>query len=157
MLQKLLAERCKLIVHIVPAQADGYALAVSKRGSHLQPAQPGETFPDGVKDLDPEGGKVLSATPSNNNTMSFFNAHLADLAGIIGITSNSVIQDQTNLTARYDFTIRRLEPRDVDGKRISDLQPSDFWDISATGLELKRAKIPSQNLIIDHIERPSPN
>ena len=157
MLQKLLAERCKLIVHTVPAQVDGYALVVSKRGSRLQPAQPRETYPEHAKNLDPEGGKVVSATQENNNTMSFFNVLLPDLANIIGVTSNSVIQDQTNLTGRYDFTIRRLEPRDVDGKPISDPQPSDFWDISATGLELKRTKIPSQNLVIDHIERPSPN
>jgi len=80
MLQQLLAERCKLVAHTVPAQVDGYALLVGKRGSKLQPAQPGETFPDGVKDLDPEGGKVLSATPANDNTMSFFNVLIPDLA-----------------------------------------------------------------------------
>jgi uncharacterized protein (TIGR03435 family) len=158
MLQNLLAERCKLVAHTVPAQVDGYALIVSKRGSKLQPAQPRESYPAGVKDLDPEGGKVLSATPANNNTMTFFNVLIPDLASIIGVTSNSVVQDQTNLTGRYDFTIRRLDiPRDVDGTRIANPEPSDFWEISATGLELKRAKLPSQNLVIDHIERPSPN
>jgi uncharacterized protein (TIGR03435 family) len=158
MLQQLLAERCKLVVHTVPAQADGYALVVSKRGSQLLPGRPRESYPVGVKNLDPEGGKVLSATPANDNTMSFFNVLLQDLASFIGVTSNSVIQDRTGLTGRYDFTIRRLEiPTDPDGKRIPAPLPSDFWDISATGLELKRAKIPSQNLVIDHIERPSPN
>ena len=158
MLQKLLAERCKLVAHTVPAQVDGYALVISKRGSRLQPAQSRETYPDGVKNFDPEGGETLSPTPANNNTMSFFNARLSDLAGIIGINSRNIIQNQTGLTGRYDFTVRRLEiPRDADGKRIDNPQPSDMWDISATGLELKRAKLPSQNLVIDHIERPSPN
>jgi uncharacterized protein (TIGR03435 family) len=158
MLQKLLAERCNLVVHTVPAQVDGYALVISKRGSHLQPAQPRESYPEGAKNLDPEGGKTLSATPANDNTMSFFNVLLPDLASVIGVTGNSVIQDQTGLTGRYDFTIRRLEaPRDLDGKPIDNPQPSDLWDISATGLELKRAKLSSQNLVIDHIERPSPN
>ncbi|HWG17657.1 MAG TPA: hypothetical protein VN678_07315 [Acidobacteriaceae bacterium] len=46
---------------------------------------------------------------------------------------------------------------DADGKRISDPQPSDLWDLSGTGLEIKPAKLPSENLVIDHIERPSPN
>jgi uncharacterized protein (TIGR03435 family) len=158
MLQQLLAERCKLMVHTVPAQVDGYALVVSKRGSQLVPGRPRESYPEGVKDLDPEGGKVLSASAANNNTMSFFNVLLQDLADLIGVTSNAVIADQTNLTGRYDFTIRRLEtPMDADGRRIPDPLPSDVWDISATGLELKRAKLPSQNLVIDHIERPSAN
>jgi uncharacterized protein (TIGR03435 family) len=158
MLQKLLAERCKLIVHTVPAEIDGYVLVVSKRGSNVQAARPGESYSDDALNLDPEGGKVLSATPANDNTMSFFNAHLQDLADLIGVTSGSVIQDQTGLTGRYDFTIRRLEiPRDADGKRIDNPLPSELWDISATGLERKRAKLPSQNLVIDHIERPSPN
>jgi uncharacterized protein (TIGR03435 family) len=157
MLRKLLAERCKLIVHTVPTEVDGYALVVSKHGSHLQPAQPRETYPDGVKNLDPEGGKVLNPNPSNNNTMSFFNAHIEDLASMLGLYGN-IIQDQTHLTGRYDFTIRRLEiPQSPDGKPISDLGPSDHWDISGTGLEIKRAKIPSENLVVDHIERPSPN
>jgi len=159
MLQKLLAERCKLIAHTVPSQVDGYALVVSKRGSRLQPAQPRETYPDGVKNADYEGGKVLPASRFNNNTASYFNSSVQDLVnGIGGPPSFSVIEDRTGLTGRYDFTIRRLEtPQDADGKPISDPQPSDFWDISATGLELKRVKLPSENLVIDHIERPSPN
>ena len=159
MLQKLLAERCKLIVHTIPTQVDGYALVVSKRGSRLKPAEHRDTFPDGVKDADPEGGKVLPATRFNNNTMSFFNASIQDLVNMVdGPPSFSVIVDRTNLTGRYDFTIRRLEiPQDTDGKRISDPQPSDLWDLSGTGLEIKPAKLPSENLVIDHIERPSPN
>jgi uncharacterized protein (TIGR03435 family) len=159
MLQKLLAERCKLVVHTIPSQVDGYALVIGKRGSRLQPAQHRDTYPDGVKNADYEGGKVLPATLFNNNTESFFNASIRDLVNFIGGPPTfSVIQDRTNLIGRYDFTIRRLEnPVDADGNRIPDPQPSDLWDISATGLELKRAKLPSQNLVIDHIERPSPN
>lgn len=76
----------------------------------------------------------------------------------MGPQTFNVIEDRTGLTGRYDFTIRRLEiPRDPDGKRIPDPLPSDLWDISATGLELKSVKLPSQNLVIDHIERPSEN
>ena len=161
MLQKLLAERCKLIVHTVPAQVDGYVLVVRKRGSRLQPAQPRESYPDGIKNADFEGGKVLTATRFNNNTMSFFNASIQDLVNMIRRPPELQRRyvDQTNLNpARYDFTIRRLEiQQDPDGKRVPAPLPSDLWDISATGLELKPTKLPSQNLVIDHIERPSPN
>jgi len=157
MMQKLLGERCKRVVHTVPSQADGYALVVGRRGSHLQPAQHRDTYPDGAKNIGGDGGKVLTPNQFKDNTAIFFNASIYDLVAMIG-GPNTVIVDRTNLTGRFDFTIRRLEiPRDLDGRRIPDPQPSDLWDISATGLELKRTKLPSQNLVIDHIERPSEN
>jgi len=155
MLQKLLVERYKLVAHKVPAQVEGYAVVVGKHGSNLQPAQPRDHYPNGVKDLDPEGGKLLPA--STDGTMTFFNALISDLVTVVGAYSGNIIADQTNLTGRYDFTIRHLNPVDADGKRISNPQPSDEWDLSGTGLEIKPAKLPSQNLVIDHIERPTPN
>jgi len=155
LLQQLLADRCKLIAHKVPAQIDGYALVIGRHGSHLQPAQPRDHYPNGVKDLDPEGGKLLPA--SADGTMTFFNALISDLATVVGAYSGNIVADQTNLTGRYDFTIRHLNPVDADGKHINDPQPSDVWDLSGTGLEIKPAKLPSENLVIDHIERPTPN
>jgi bla regulator protein blaR1 len=159
MLQKLLADRCNLIVHTVPSKVDGYGLVVSKHGSRLQPAQNRDTFPDGAKNVGGDGGKVLPPTRSNNNAMIFFNASIHDLVQMMGRAAPfPVIVDLTSLTGRYDFTVHRLEmARDLDGKSIPDPRPSDLWDISATGLEIKPAKIPAQNLVIDHIERPSPN
>jgi uncharacterized protein (TIGR03435 family) len=154
MLQQLLVDRCKLVAHTVPAQADGYALVVSKRGLRLVPSKPGATYPPGAKDWD--GAKVFTDLTASATTISFFNATMEQLAE--QLSWSWFIQDQTNLTGRYDFTIRQLRlPVDAEGKRIPDPQPYDLWDISATGLELKPAKIPSQNLVIDHIERPSPN
>jgi uncharacterized protein (TIGR03435 family) len=161
MLQKLLADRCKLVAHLVPTQVDGYSLVVSKHGTHLTPAKPDETYPDGVKNLSPDGAKTLTTNDANGHIMTirFFNTPIQELADLLGGMSGSVIQDQTNLSGRYDFTIRRLEiPKDPDGKPIVlDPLPSDLWDISATGLEFKHAKVPSQNLVIDHIEHPTPN
>jgi uncharacterized protein (TIGR03435 family) len=136
MLQQLLADRCKLVAHTVPTQVDGYILVVGKGGSRLTPSKPGATYPADARD--------------------FFNTSVQQLAEQLGWAWD--IHDQTDLTGRYDFTIRRLElPVDSDGKRIPDPQPNDLWDISATGLEIKHAKVPSENLVIDHLERPSPN
>jgi uncharacterized protein (TIGR03435 family) len=89
--------------------------------------------------------------------LTFFNASIDDAIKMIG-GPYTVIVDRTNLTGRYDFTIHRLEmPRDADGKPLPDAGLSELWDLSGTGLEIKAAKIPSQNLVIDHVERPSPN
>jgi uncharacterized protein (TIGR03435 family) len=156
MLQKLLAERCKLVAHIVPTQIDGYVIVVGKSGSRLVPSKPGATYPDGAKN-GPDGSRVVPSSSDNNMTESYFNATVEQLAERLS-GGGWVIVDRTNLTGRYDFTFRRLEiPQGADGKRISDPQPYDLWDISGTGLEIRRAKVPSQNLVIDHIERPSPN
>jgi uncharacterized protein (TIGR03435 family) len=154
MLQKLLAERCKLVAHTVPTEVDGYALVAGKGGSHLTPTKPGEVYPTDARN-GPDGSMIVSSSPSGNSTYNFFNATLEQLADFL--SRGWPIQDQTSLAGRYDFTIRRMEPRDAAGKRIDDAQPYDMWDISATGLEIKRAKLPSENLVIDHIERPSPN
>ena len=155
MLQKLLADRCKLVAHLVPTQVDGYALVISKGGPHLTPTKPGETYPSDAKN-DGDGAKVAFSSPRGASTVDFYNATVEQLAEMLGWAWD--IHDQTNLTGRYDFTIRRLElPVDAEGKRIADPQPNDLWDISGTGLEIKHAKIESENLVIDHIERPSPN
>jgi uncharacterized protein (TIGR03435 family) len=156
MLQKLLADRCKLVAHTVPTQIAGYVLVVSKGGPRLSPSKPGEIYPSDAKD-GPDGSKVVIADSADNSQREkYFNATLGLLTERLSWAWD--IEDQTNLTGKYDFTIRRLQiPVDADGKRIADPQPSDLWDLSGTGLELRRAKLPSQNLVIDHIERPSPN
>ena len=141
-LQKLLADRCKLVAHLVPSQADGYALVVSKHGAHLTPAKPDETYPDGVKNLSPDGAKTMFVTQADGIIMRFFNTSLNELADLIGPMSGSVLQDQTGLTGRYDFTLRHLEiEKDPNGKPvISNPEPSDIWDIRSLGLEVKPVK-----------------
>ena len=154
MLQKLLAERCKLVAHIVPIQVNGYTLVIGKGGSHLTPTKPDETYPPDAKN-GPDGSKVVYSSPRGASTISFYNASVEQLAEQLGWAWD--IHDQTGLTGRYDFTIRRLELVDAEGKRIPDPQPNDLWDISGTGLEIKSAKVPSEKLVIDQIERPTPN
>jgi uncharacterized protein (TIGR03435 family) len=154
MLQKLLADRCKLVAHTVPTQVDGFALVVGRGGSRLIPSKPGATYPADAKSLG-DGAKIVSSSPRGYSTMNFFNASVEQLAELLSMQWD--IRDQTALTGRYNFTIRRLEPVDADGKRIADPQPYDLWDISSTGLEIKRAKLPTENLVIDHVERPSAN
>lgn len=157
MLQKLLAERCKLVTHTVPVQVDGYALVVGKGGSRLTPTKPGETYPQDAKN-GPDGSKVVWIPSTNNSTIeSYFNTDLEFLTNRLGLSLSWDVQDRTTLTGRYDFTVRRLDPRDANGKRINDPLPSDLWDLSGTGLEIKPAKIQSENLVVDHIERPTPN
>jgi uncharacterized protein (TIGR03435 family) len=154
LLQQLLADRCKLVAHLVPAEVDGYILVVSMHGSLLTPTKPGETYPAGAR-TGLDGLRVVPSSSENNMTESYFNSSVEQLTQRLSWAWPII--DRTNLTGRYDFTFRRLNPVDADGKRMDHPEPYDLWDISATGLEIKPAKIPTQNLVIDHIERPSPN
>jgi uncharacterized protein (TIGR03435 family) len=158
-LQKVLADRCKLVAYLVPSRVDGYALVVSRYGARLTPAKRDETYPDDVKDLGPEGAKLLWVAEANGNALRFFNTSLKELADLVGPMSGSVLQDQTGLTGRYDFVLHRLErEKDPDGKPVlSNPEPSDIWDLRSLGLEFKPIKVPAQNLVVDHIERPSSN
>ncbi len=155
MLQNLLAERCKLVAHTVPTMIDGYVLVVGKGGSRMVETKPGETYPPGARGVG-DGPRTLFSHSGDINTESYFNTTMGSLVerlGAIGV----VIEDRTGLTGHYDFVIRRLNPVDAEGKRIVRPQPEDVFDLSGTGLEFRRAKIPSENLVVDHIERPSAN
>jgi uncharacterized protein (TIGR03435 family) len=128
---------------------------VSKGGPRFALSKPNANYPSNAKDWD--GAKIVTATSADNtSTISFFNATLAQLSEQLSWAWP--VENQTNLTGRYDFTVRRLQlPVDAEGRRIPDPQPFDMWDLSGTGLEIKPAKIASENLVIDHIERPTPN
>ncbi|HEV2646823.1 MAG TPA: TIGR03435 family protein [Acidobacteriaceae bacterium] len=154
-LRQLLAERCKLVAHTVPTMIDGYVLVVGKGGSRMVETKPGETYPPGARGVG-DGLRTLFSHSGDINTESYFNTTMGSLVerlGAIGV----VIEDRTGLTGHYDFVIRRLNPVDAEGKRIVRPQPEDVFDLSGTGLEFRRAKIPSENLVVDHIERPSAN
>jgi uncharacterized protein (TIGR03435 family) len=47
MLQTMLADRCKLVVHRVPAEMPAFAIEIAKNGLKLIPAAPDEPRPSG--------------------------------------------------------------------------------------------------------------
>lgn len=73
--------------------------------------------------------------------MASFSAHVAQMLG-------APVEDRTGLSGRYDFKLRRF---DEESDRVS------MWDWGSLGLKLERIKVSSDILVIDHIEKPSPN
>jgi hypothetical protein len=57
------------------------------------------------------------------------------------------IVDGTGLTGHYDFSLYRL----------LGVDPGDRYVLEKLGLELKPGTGSGLNLIVDHIEKPSPN
>lgn len=149
MLQNALGDRCKLVVHRVPAQVDGYALVVAKHGpnrKNLVESQPDDAIPDRAIKIAFDG-RMVPIYSHDNPVLHFFQTSMAAFAlHISGF--GAPVEDKTGLTGKYRFDLARLGTEGI---------PSSDWDLAPLGLKLIPAKIPTENIVIDHIERPSPN
>ncbi len=150
MLQRLLAERFHLEVHVEAKVVDVYALVVVQGGAKLQPATP-EEVSDLAKDLSADG---------RVRTVKFTNATMQTLTSIVteeaarakGVQPPTVV-DKTGLKGGFDFTLiwtRDLESAD------SSIQPDMLSPVIGAlhrvGLSLKKDKAPIDNLVVDHVD-----
>jgi uncharacterized protein (TIGR03435 family) len=159
MLQTMLAERCKLVVHRSPAEVSGYALVVGKQGSKLKETPAGETLPSGIPL--PDGGVMVGAARGGKLENSFYGTSMAELANHLnGGSPGHPVQDRTGLTGKYDFVLKRIDMSEEQNGVVSlnaIPPPNDLWDLGALGLKVEPIKIPTETVVIDHIERPSQN
>ena len=154
-LQTMLAERMKLAVHTEPTEVDGYALVVSKRGAKLAEARPGDPDPERAMQLT-DGGKAVAVSGPNRSItqLTFYNSSMETLRGFLSNGVMKPLVDETGLKGKYQFV---LYPRDFGPDEMKSPDQTDTWELEAVGLELRPTKVKSQNIVIDHIERPSPN
>jgi uncharacterized protein (TIGR03435 family) len=153
MLQTMLAERCKMVAHLIPAEVPGLVLAVGKRGPQFKPTPPDEAIPSGGMAL-PEGGTAINE--DQGRTIRFYGVTMERLAQYMALFSypRLPIENQTGLTGRYDLVLRRP---DAGASTDDDSGSTNYWDVRALGLEFRQVKRPTETLVIDHIERPSEN
>jgi len=157
LIQQLLADRCKLVYHRVPVQIDAFALVVSKGGPHLTPAVDGQPEPQQAVPT-ADGGKMV---PFHRGELPailhFFHATTADLARDISGTG-VIVLDQTGITGHYNYDVPRTDQDNPGLDTDADIYTrAHFLDISALGLELKPIKVPADKIVIDSMEKPSPN
>lgn len=148
MLQNALAERCKMAVHRVPTQIDGYALVIAKHGPNrrnLIASKPSDAIPDRALSIALDG-RVVPIYSHDDPVLHFYQTSMAAL--VLEISGNQAVEDRTGLTGKYTFDLTRLGTEGI---------PASDWDLAPLGLKLIHAKIPAEKILIDHIERPSPN
>lgn len=148
MLQNALADRCKMAIHRTPARIDGYALVVANHGPNhkkLVESEPNDAIPDPAIRIDLDG-RVVPIYSSDDPVLHFYQTSMAALA--MFLTGSATIEDKTGLPGKYKFDLTRLGTEGI---------PTSDYDLAPLGLKLVRAKIPTQNIVIDRIERPSPN
>lgn len=160
MMQTLLAERCKLVVHREMKDKPIYALVVGKNGPKLKASEPGKAeairakHPDAVGVPNGAGFFVRGQT-----SLDIYGATTATLALLLSGPAGRPVVDKTGLTGKYDMHLDMEQqggPPAADGS--DDRGASVFSAVQEQlGLKLESQKDKVENLVIDHIERPSPN
>lgn len=169
MLQSLLADRLKLVIHRDSKELPIYALAVAKNGPKLQEAKPGDTYPNGIKG--PNGVGAAGMMRMGYGELTAQGVPIISMVRSLTMQLHRTVIDQTGLTGKYDFSLHwtpddgALSVKDGAGSlpagssAASDSSgPSIFTAIQEQlGLKLESKKGPVEIVVIDHVERPSPN
>jgi uncharacterized protein (TIGR03435 family) len=175
MLQNLLSERFRLILHREQRVMPGYALVVGKNGTKLKdsalkdsaeksasntadtfdplpPAPPNEleVHGDGYPNVPPREGSWLVALRSGYARTHQLSASMEDLAGILSQQLGKPVTDSTALTGKYEFTLSWLSAIPAAGEGGPDLFAAVQQQL---GLKLEASKVPVEVLIIDHFEK----
>lgn len=138
MMQSLLTDRFNLIVHHATKQLPVYALVLAKGGSKLKESNTKQTW-ETVED----------------GRMDFTDAPLETVAIGLSFALERIVVDETGLTGKYDLTLKWTPDEE---RGAADAGPSIFTAVQEQlGLKLKSTTGPVDTIVVDHIERPSPN
>jgi uncharacterized protein (TIGR03435 family) len=139
-LQKLLADRCRLVVHREMREIRVYSLVPSQDGHKLVAhAGPGE-YSMRVQPAD-DGRLRLRSTRGN----------MPRLAEILTGQLGELVTDRTGLSGAYDFTLEWV-PTLNDAAAGASLFTAL---VEQLGLRLESGKRPVEAVVIDRIERPT--
>jgi uncharacterized protein (TIGR03435 family) len=176
MVQSLLADRFKLSVTRSTRELPVYALVVAKGGPKLKDVTPASLYGNAVA-IPPasERGSAPSPPPGRGTNMfigrdgeMILTAKSVSIANLLGILSQQLgrqILDRTGLKGTYDFTLQYTPEKSIPGLQgPGDTPPPDSSGTSIftaiqeqLGLRLESTKGPVDVIVIDHIEKPSPN
>jgi bla regulator protein BlaR1 len=154
MLQVLLADRFKLVVHTETKEFPVYVLTLAKNGPKIREAKAGDTYENGYK------------LPNGKPSGAGFNSDEEGKVSAQGVTTENFAQwlsrqvgrtviDRTGLTGRYDFALSWTKDDDdsagAGGPTILDAIQQQL------GLKLESGTGPLEIIVIDHAEKPSVN
>jgi uncharacterized protein (TIGR03435 family) len=142
MQQSILAERCQFEAHEETKELPVYELVIAKSGLKMKDAPPDEP-----------GSETMRSGQMAVHAMSIDTI----VDGFAG-TDGRLIVDKTGFEDRkFDFELK-WTPEEQRATASDDAAPSFFTALEEQlGMKLVPAKDPVKVLIVDHIERPSPN
>lgn len=154
--RKLIQERFGLKVHTETRDMSAMVLTTVKGGSRMAPSvmvDPGVTFT--MHPGASGGGFVFTGQ----------NASMGDFKRVLQNFVEKPVIDRTGLTGQFDFDLKFMPDESLFGGRVhlppadSGTPPPELYTAmqEQLGLKLTPYKGPVEVLVIDHIERPSPN
>jgi uncharacterized protein (TIGR03435 family) len=159
MIQSLLADRFKLIVHDETKDAPIYELQIAKSGSKLPESTPNDGFAKGIIGIDGNPVPIGSLMPLGLGRLFGQAVTIASLIEHLSHELERPVLDKTGLTGKYDLSLEWTP----DSMTASDSPsgasgPSLFTAVQEQlGLKLISTHGPVKTLVIDHVEPPSPN
>ncbi len=185
MLRTLLEERFKLKLHRETQDATMYALTIAKEGLKIQPMPPGGCVEDRDQVFDaasaranaaavnagtakPNCGGMTMMGSAGHSRWTIGGTTLPNFAHTLSISMDHYVVDRTGYDAdtRFNIHLEFAPDEHVPGadKRNprTEFAPADAPTIFAAleqqlGLKLEATKGPQAVLVIDHIERPTPD
>jgi uncharacterized protein (TIGR03435 family) len=178
MMQSLLADRFKLVLHRDKKEFPVYALVVAKNGPKLKGSPPDSSAQagpgaKGAVDMNVTtgpGGGVIDM--GNGSSIGYSRDHLeakkvtlSALAGAVERLLDRPVVDMTGISGTYDFSleyswdeVRSLVRSTSRGAtelsaRADDPGHSVFTSLEAVGLKLEPRKAPIEVVVVDSIER----
>jgi uncharacterized protein (TIGR03435 family) len=141
MLQALLADRFQLVIHRETRTMPVYALTLAKGGSKLK-----------------ESTEAMGTMSAGPRMIRYGAGSMKDLASQLSSYLEREVLDQTGLTGHYVINLS-FAPVDPGGSGGTDGPlPSIFQALQdQAGLKLESTKGPVEMLVIDRVEKPSPN
>jgi uncharacterized protein (TIGR03435 family) len=175
MVRRLLEDRCQLKVHLETRELPIYDLVVARSDRQLGPK-----IRRSAGDCIPPGRSAAPSTPSDpsrfcgsmrNNLNGVLSATAVTMQSWVGFLANlplvsRVVRDRTGLDGEFDvqmeFVPAFLQNSNPGGSAVpnpaADSGPNLFTALQEQlGLKLESTKGPVDVLVIDHVERPTPD
>jgi uncharacterized protein (TIGR03435 family) len=157
MIQSLLADRFKLIVHDETKDAPIYELQIAKSGSKLPESTPNDGFAKGIIGIDGNPVPIGYLMPLGLGRRFGQAVTIASLAESLSHELKRPVVDKTGLTGKYDLSLEWTPDNTPDDSPLAS-GPSLFTAVQEQlGLKLTSTHGPVKTLVIDHVEPPSPN
>jgi len=174
MLEAMLADRCKAVVHHESKEMPVYELVLAKGGPKFKQAE--AVDPAELKRKHPSGGRVTGGgiAVQSSDGIQFYGISMAILGQtFLSTAAGRPVVDKTGLTGRYDLMLPssglpppppgavqpQNAPPQADGLPPSPGDAESIFTMlpKALGLRLVPAKDRIDTLVIDHVERPAEN
>jgi uncharacterized protein (TIGR03435 family) len=155
MMRAMLEDRFKLKAHTITVEAPVYAMVVAKGGFKIKPANPDDTYPNGIKG--PDGSAKPGMMRMSRGELTAQGIGLDQLALNLQNMVHRKVLDQTGLKGKYDFTLK-WNGDEAGAGSGAEGGPSIFTALpEQLGLKLESTRGPVTSVVVDHIEPPSEN